>query len=478
MRDEVNVARVVGVGFDEELVDQIGGRSGRKPGVRDRRCVALRHEPQLVLDLRTWAELEVDRMRRGEAELVERVDVREIGDGDAKPLAVERVGQRDGALEHVQGDRPCSLGIDTLTQRSGPRAVLEALGFHGPLIGFTVWLLKSRPAQESSRPGRRVPGHGPTRARRCVTPDRPRKCARHRAHRDRLRRHDLALPAFARCIEPRARGARGGTGGGGGVVGFLARAGGRERVPARRPGREPQRGPDTAGGVRARHERAGNRFGRRRGARGEDARGERPLRLHLREELGHEHAEQSPERAPPQAARRPRGGRPRTAQHPQAQLQRRRRETPGPGGRGVARGPHRQPRRRHPHAAGRHRVRNVRGAPREAHRAARGDAGGPRGAGPHHGRRSRRSRERVALRLRRSPRRRRRSRARRWRRRRRRSRSWRRRRRRSPTTRARWRRRRSRQATRCATCRRRSRRSRRARCRSASARRRSARSSS
>ena len=74
--------------------------------------------PDLGLDVVARRDGELDGEPRRDAQLVDRVDVARIGDGDAQHVAVDRVRDRVDALEHVERNLLRRLGSTPVFARS------------------------------------------------------------------------------------------------------------------------------------------------------------------------------------------------------------------------------------------------------------------------------------------------------------------------------------------------------------------------
>ncbi len=79
---------------------------------RAERLRCTREAPDLDLDVVARGDRERERQPGGEPKLVDAMDVGGVGDRNVKLAVHDRVGNRDGALEHVERDLLCSLLLD------------------------------------------------------------------------------------------------------------------------------------------------------------------------------------------------------------------------------------------------------------------------------------------------------------------------------------------------------------------------------
>ena len=95
---DLEVVRLLLLGDPQLLVDLLEDSAGAE------RLGGARHPAQLDEDVLARGDAEVERVARREPELVDPVQVARIGDGDPQRAVVERVRDRDDALEDVQRD--------------------------------------------------------------------------------------------------------------------------------------------------------------------------------------------------------------------------------------------------------------------------------------------------------------------------------------------------------------------------------------
>ena len=105
---------------------------------------------QLEVDLLDGRDPDLERVARGQPQLVDRLDVRRVGDGDAEAVAGDLVRDRLGALEDVRGDR---LGGELLhAGREVDVRQVVALGELARLVaGCGGRRLDARPGQQQLR---------------------------------------------------------------------------------------------------------------------------------------------------------------------------------------------------------------------------------------------------------------------------------------------------------------------------------------
>ena len=175
---DLEVVRLLFLGDPQLLVDLLEDGAGAE------RLGCARHPAQLDEDVLARGDAEVERVARREPELVDPVQVARIGDGDPQRAVVERVRDRDDALEDVQRDLLGRVLVDARRARgrraapdSGRRASARSpRAARRPRRRSPARASPGRPALGPSpacRPGR---DRSPRAGRRRARPSRSRPC--------------------------------------------------------------------------------------------------------------------------------------------------------------------------------------------------------------------------------------------------------------------------------------------------------------